>query len=176
MRSKVLKKKRVQTVSQMPGWLCVLAWRLLSQHRSSNSATQPEMTREEETQRGRQWVTPPCRARREGYLGWQKKHLRSVIPPPPSTLCWQNKVLRQNICATDHALIRHSILGNWNQENWFDWLGGRITRASYSLPASWIMVGSNSIGSLPHVMYPGLFILIVSFFLCSRCVFDIFHV
>lgn len=38
------------------------------------------------------------------------------------------------------------------------------------------MVGSNPIGNLLHVMYPRLFILIVSCLLCTQCVFDIFHV
>lgn len=58
---------------------------------------------------------------------------------PPAGLCvvLAERSAERNILATDCVPIGHGILGNWTRKAWFDWVGGRITRAV----AVWVPVG-----------------------------------
>lgn len=138
--------------------LCVF----LSQHHSSNSTTQPGGTRGRETRRERQKLIPQCDAKGKGYLGWQ---MRNSFNYPPAGSCGvlAERSAERNILGTDRVPIGHGIMGNWTRKaGLIEW--EEEWQSSNSPSASWTTVGSDGLGKLPHLMYRGLFILIIHCF------------
>lgn len=109
---------------------------------------------------------------------WMANEKLIQLPPHPNRFCvvLPRQSTGRNISGTDRVPIGHGILGKRTGESWFDWVGGRITRAvTVRVPVGWWRGQSGLAICLMSCILGYLYLLYFVFYIHSMCLtFTIF--